>query len=318
MKRVSKLTRAAMQFFVVVLVAGFVGACTDKDKDEPAPQSITDIVLANNDFSILRAAVQRAGLADALRGGTLTVFAPNDAAFQASGFANAAAVTALPVATIKSVLQYHVLGSKITASQIPVAANTAVPTLEGINVFVSKPTASSGVSVNNAKVVTADVQAANGVIHIIDRVMMPPSQNLLQVAQGNPAFTYLVAAATRAATSNPVVVAALTSTTEAYTVFAPTNDAFIAAGFPTIAAIQAANPATLAAVILYHVVPGRAFSPILTNGNVKTAGGGDVTVDVSNGVTVKGKTNTQASKVVTANILATNGVVHVIDRVLLP
>lgn len=248
----------------------------------------------------------------------MTVFAPNDAAFQASGFANAAAVTALPVATIKSVLQYHVLGSKITASQIPVAANTAVPTLEGINVFVSKPTASSGVSVNNAKVVTADVQAANGVIHIIDRVMMPPSQNLLQVAQGNPAFTYLVAAATRAATSNPVVVAALTSTTEAYTVFAPTNDAFIAAGFPTIAAIQAANPATLAAVILYHVVPGRAFSPILTNGNVKTAGGGDVTVDVSNGVTVKGKTNTQASKVVTANILATNGVVHVIDRVLLP
>lgn len=318
MKRVSRLTRAAIQFFVVVLVAGFVGACTDKDNDEPTPQSITDIVLANNDFSILRAAVQRAGLADALRGGTLTVFAPNNAAFQASGFADAAAVTALPVATIKSVLQYHVLGSTVTASQIAVGTNSAVPTLEGINVYVSKPTASSGVSVNNARVTTADVQAANGVIHIIDRVMMPPSQNLLQVAQGNPAFTYLVAAATRAATSNPAIVAALTSTTDAYTVFAPTNDAFIAAGFPTIASIQTASPAALAPIILNHVIPGRAFSPILTTGNVAAASGGQLALNVSNGVTVTGKGNTQASKVVTADILATNGVVHVIDRVLLP
>jgi uncharacterized surface protein with fasciclin (FAS1) repeats len=308
-----------MQAGMAVVLAGFMGACTDKDADKiPAPQTVTNIVLANSDFSILRAAVQHAGLADALRGGTLTVFAPNNAAFQASGFADAAAVTALPAATVKSVLQYHVLGSTISASQIAVGTNTAVPTLEGVNVFVSKPTASSGVSVNNAQVVTADVQAANGVIHVINRVLMPPSQNLLQVAQGNPNFTYLVAAATRAAASNPAVVAALTSTTDAYTVFAPTNDAFIAAGFPTIAAIQAADAATLAAIVLYHVVPGRAFSPILTNGTVKTAGGGDVTVDVSNGVTVKGKTNTQTSKVVTADILATNGIVHVIDRVLLP
>ena len=319
MKVVRKWTHAAMQVGMALVVAGFMGACTDKEVDKrPTPQTITDVVLANNDFSILRAAVQHAGLADALRGGTLTVFAPNNAAFQASGFADAAAVMALPAATVKSVLQYHVLGSTVTASQIAVGTNTAVPTLGGMNVYISKPTASSGVSVNNARVTTADVQAANGVIHIIDRVMMPPTQNLLDVAKGNPNFTYLVAAATRAASSNPVIVAALTSSTDAYTVFAPTNDAFIAAGFPTIAAIQAADAATLAAVILYHVVPGRAFSPILTNGAVKTAGGGNVTVDVSNGVTVKGKTNTQASKVVMADILATNGVVHVIDRVLLP
>lgn len=307
-----------MQVGMAMVVAGFMGACTDKDNDEPAPQSITDIVLANNDFSILRAAVQHAGLADALRGGTLTVFAPNDAAFQASGFANAAAVTALPAATVKSVLQYHVLGSTVSASQIAVATNTAVPTLEGVNVYVSKPTASSGVSVNNARVTTADVRADNGIIHIIDRVMMPPSQNLLQVAQGNPSFTYLVAAATRAATSSPAIVAALTSTTDAFTVFAPTNDAFIAAGFPTIAAIQAASPAALAPIILNHVLPGRAFSPILTTGNVAAASGGQLAVNVSNGVTVTGKGNTQASKVLTADILATNGVVHVIDRVLLP
>lgn len=317
MKKVNNWMRATMQLGMAVLVVGFMSSCKDDEMETPS-QTVTDIVLANSDFSILRAAVEHAGLADALRGGNLTVFAPTNAAFQASGFANAAAVTALPAATVKTVLEYHVLGSTVMASQIAVGTNAAVSTLAGVNIFVSKPTMSSGVSVNNARVITADVQADNGVIHIIDRVLMPPTQNLLQVAQGNASFTYLVAAATRAATSNPVVVAALTSTTDAYTVFAPTNDAFIAAGFPTIASIQAANPATLATIILYHVVPGRAFSPILTNGNVAAASGGQLALNVSNGVTVTGKGNTQASKVVTADILATNGIVHVIDRVLLP
>lgn len=317
MKKVSKWMRATWQMGLVILLAGGMSACKDDEMDTPS-QTVTDIVLANSDFTILRAAVEHAGLADALRGGTLTVFAPTNAAFQASGFADAAAIRALPAATVKTVLEYHVLGSTVAASQIAVGTNAAVSTLAGINVFVSKPTASSGVSVNNARVVTADVRADNGVIHIIDRVLLPPTLNLLQVAQGNPSFTYLVAAATRAATSNPTVVAALTSTTDAYTVFAPTNDAFIAAGFPTIAAIQAANPATLAAIILYHVVPGRAFSPILATGNVAAASGGQLAVSISNGVTVTGRGNTQASRVVTADIVATNGVVHVIDRVLLP
>jgi uncharacterized surface protein with fasciclin (FAS1) repeats len=317
MKKVSIWMRATMQIGLVMLVAGFMSACKDDEMETPS-QTVTDIVLANNDFSILRAAVEYAGLADALRGGTLTVFAPTNAAFQASGFADAAAVTALPVETVRTVLQYHVLASTVTASQIAVGTNNEVSTLAGIGAFVSKPTASSGVSINNARVVTADVMADNGVIHVIDRVLLPPTQNLLQIAQGNPDFTYLVAAATRAASSNPTVVAALTSTSDAYTVFAPTNAAFIAAGFPTIADINAADPATLATIILYHVVPGRAFSPILTTGSIDAASGDELAVSVTDGVTVTGNSNTQASRVVQADIHATNGVVHVIDRVLLP
>lgn len=319
MKKVSEWMRKPMKAVIVMLLAGFMGACTDNTTTPPARQTVTDVVLANNDFTILRDAIQYAGLADALRLGTLTVFAPNDAAFRASGFANAAAVRALPVATVKSVLQYHVLGSKIAAANIPVARNTAVATLEGPNLFVSKLTASSGVSVNNARVTTADVMADNGVIHVIDRVMRPPALNLLQVAQGNPDFTYLVAAATRASTTNPAVVNALTSTTSAFTVFAPTNQAFIDAGFPTIASINAAPAATLAAVVLNHVLADRAFSPTLATGNATTAGGGVLALTVSaNGVTVAGKGNTQPANVVSADILATNGVVHVVSRVLLP
>jgi uncharacterized surface protein with fasciclin (FAS1) repeats len=318
MKNATKWMRQAVQLVMVGLLIGVTSAC-QKDDPMPDPQTITDIVLQNNDFTILRAAVVHAGLADALRSGSLTVFAPTDDAFRASGFANAAAVTALPAATVKTVLEYHVLGSKVSASQIAQGTNTSVATLAGLNAFITRLTPTSGVSVNNARVVTADVMADNGVIHVVDRVLLPPTQNLLQIAQGNPSFTYLVAAATRAATVAPIVVAALTSTTDAYTVFAPTNDAFIAAGFPTIAAINEASPNLLAAVVLYHVLPGRAFSPTLSAGPVASAAGGNLTLALTNGVSVTGTgNNNQASRVVQADIVATNGVIHVIDRVLLP
>lgn len=303
---------------MALLMIGFLGACTDNTVDPPRIQTVADVVTANSDFSILRDALEYAGLTGDLRQGNLTVLAPNNAAFQASGFADAAAVRALPTSTVKSVLLYHVLGFRIPASAFTVDKNVVIPSLQGGNVYISKLAASSGVSVNNARITKTDIQAENGVIHVIDRVMMPPTRNLLEIAQGNPNLTYLVAAATRAATSNPAVVSSLTSTSSAFTVFAPTNEAFIAAGFPSIASIQAAPAETLAAVILNHVLPGRAFSPTLATGNVAAAGGGQLAVDVSSGVTVKGKGSTQAAKVLMADMLATNGVVHVIDRVLLP
>lgn len=315
MKKVSFFSRYA-KLAMMGLLAGLFVACKD-DEEEVAPMTVTDIVLANNDFTILRAAVQHAGLADALKAGTLTVFAPNDAAFNASGFANAAAVTSLPAATVKAILEYHVLGSTVLSTDIATASNQAVPTLNGQTAYITKNAA--GVSVNGSTVVAADVNADNGVIHVINRVLLPPSQNLLQIAQGNPDFSYLVAAAVRAAEANPTVVAALTSDASAFTVFAPTNQAFIAAGFPTAASLTAADPAVLASIILYHVVPGRVFSTNLATGNVTAAASGVLKVDVSDGVKITGNGNgTTASNVVSANILATNGVVHVIDRVLLP
>jgi uncharacterized surface protein with fasciclin (FAS1) repeats len=309
----SKTTRVLM----ATALLGVMASCKNDGDDMPAPKTVTDIVLENNDFSILRAAVVHAGLGDALRAGTLTVFAPNDAAFKASGFADAAAVTALPAATIKTVLEYHVLGSRVGSTDIATGNNQAVRSLAGLDLFVTRNTA--GVSINGVNVIATDIAADNGVIHVVDRVILPPTQNLLEIAQGNPAFTYLVAAATRAASNNPTVVAALTSNTAAFTVFAPTNDAFIAAGFPTIAAIQAADPAVLAAVVLYHVVPGRVFSTNLTSGTVATAATTNLTVDLTNGVRIIGRgNNNQAANVVQANLHATNGVVHVINRVLLP
>ena len=316
--RASEWTRRTRQIGMALLLIGFMGACTDNTTPPPPRQTVADVVAANSDFSILRDALDYAGLSGDLRKNTVTVLAPNNAAFQASGFADAAAVKALPTSTVKSILLYHVLGYKIPASEIVLGKNTAVPTLQGDNVYVTKATASSGVSVNNAKITKTDLQAENGLIHVIDRVLMPPTQNLLEIVQANPDLTYLVAAANRAAEGNPAVFSALTSGKNIYTIFAPTNEAFIAAGFPTIASIQAAPAATVAAVILNHIIADRAFSPTLANGNVSTASGGKLAVDVSNGVTVTSKGNTTAAKVLKADNLATNGIVHVVDRVLLP
>ncbi|ARK12315.2 fasciclin domain-containing protein [Fibrella sp. ES10-3-2-2] len=288
-----------------------------KDDTPVTTNTITDIVLTNNDFTLLRAAVQRAGLADALRSGSLTVFAPTDAAFRAAGYADVAAINAASVASLTSLLQYHVVGSRITAANIPAAQNTAVPSLLTTNgtLYVSK--VGSSVSVNGRRVTTADVAADNGIVHVIDGVLMPPSGDVVAAVIGNPQNFSLLAQAVQRAGAG--VITALQSTTAA-TVFAPTNQAFIDAGL-SATAINATDPAVLARVLSYHVVPGRVFSTLLTDGvTPATLLGPTVRVNVSSaGVTVTGQGNgTNAATVVSANNLTSNAVIHGINRVLLP
>ncbi|MDF7816248.1 fasciclin domain-containing protein [Runella sp. MFBS21] len=321
MKTFWRKAKAQMVVMMMVAAGATLVGCKDEETT-PTSNTVTDIVLANNDFTILRAAVTRAGLADALKGGTLTVFAPNDAAFTASGL-DLSTVNSLDVNTLRTVLQYHVLGTTITASAVPTANNTEVPTLAGANAYVTKN--DGGVSINGARVITADVKADNGVIHVINQVIMPPSGNLLQVAQANPNFTFLVAALNKVIQANPSVGATVTSVltgTTPFTVFAPTNTAFQATPFNSIEAINAASGATLTTltnVLLAHVVQGRVFSTNLTAGNVVTAGNAPITVTLGSGVQVRGAGNgTNNANVTSANIVATNGVIHVIDRVILP
>jgi uncharacterized surface protein with fasciclin (FAS1) repeats len=306
--------RSLMMTLLSVFALALTTSC-DKDDDDNAAKTITQTVIDGADFTLLEAAVVRAGLADALAAGSLTVFAPTDAAFKAAGFADVAAINATPVATLSAVLQYHVIGSKVTSSAIATADNQATKMLSNVDAYITKN--ATGVSINGAKVTQADLNASNGVIHVIDAVLFPPSVNVVGLASANANLTYLVAAVTRAGSG---VVGALTAAGP-ITVFAPTNAAFQAAGFPTIASIQAADPATLANILTYHVVAARAFSTNLTNGaELTTAQGGKVKVTISgNAVSVLGKGNgTNASNVTIANLVATNGVVHVIDRVLLP
>ncbi len=295
-----------------------------KDDENPATQTqgktITDVVVTNNtDFTLLEAAVVRAGLAGTLATtGPFTVFAPTDAAFRAAGFADAAAINAAPAATLNSILQYHVVsGTALTGATIQngqFAVQTAGAGKEPL--FTNKT--GTAVSVNGARITTADIAATNGVVHAIDKVLMPPTGTVLAIAQADTSLSYLTAAAVRGGT---LVTSALSGSNQ-LTVFAPTNAAFRAAGFPTIASINAAPVATLTAVLTNHVIPSvRAFSPTLVNGPVTTFGGGSVTVTAgaNNAVTLLSKGNgTNAATITTADINATNGVIHKINRVLLP
>lgn len=311
---ITRFSRAA----VVLIASVFTLSACDKDDedDQPMVDTITNTVVNNNNFSLLESAVVKADLATTLNGaGPFTVFAPDDNAFNASGI-NSGTIGSLSADALEGILLYHTLGSKVIAADVPAGPNAAVTTAGGGTVYVTKN--SNGVFVNGWKVTTPDINASNGVIHSIERVLMPPAGTLVATAQANSNLTFLVAAVLRASEGTTNVAQVLNSAGP-FTVFAPTNDAFIAAGFPTIASIQAADPNTLASILTYHVLSARAFSSDLVNGQeLTTVNGGKLNVALGSGATVKGSKNTSASRITAANIVATNGVVHVIDQVLLP
>jgi uncharacterized surface protein with fasciclin (FAS1) repeats len=283
-----------------------------------ASQTIGAQVASNSGFSLLKAAAVKAGLVTVLEGtGPFTVFAPTDDAFQASGITSST-INSLTADQLKAILLYHTLAVKIASSDVPAGPNAKVITAGGDSVFVTKN--AKGVFVNGINVVNADLPASNGVIHTISRVLLPASGNLVQVASSDTTFSFLVAAVVRASQGS-TDVASLLSNGGIFTVFAPTNNAFRAAGFADIAAINAADPDVLAGILAYHVIPGRVFSSDLVDGATPATANSGKTVTISlsgDAPTVKGQSNTSASNIIATNIMATNGVIHVIDRVLLP
>jgi len=293
-------------------------ACSKDDDDEMmGSQTITQVVMNNNDFSLLETALVQAGLTGVLEGnGPFTVFAPNNAAFAAAGLDTEAKIKAVPVETLKKILLYHVVGQRVPASAIANASNSPVKTAADMDIFVTKN--SSGVFVNGAAVTQADVMASNGVIHVINTVLMPATGNIVAVAQANPNFSFLVAAVLRASQGSTNVAQVL-SGTGPLTVFAPTNQAFMNAGFASVAAIQAADPAVLTSILTYHVIGARVFSSDLVEGSKPaTVNGATVGITLAGGAKVKGNKNSTASVISPANMVTTNGVIHVIDQVLMP
>lgn len=274
-------------------------------------------------FNYLAAALARTGLTKELATfeGSYTLFAPTNDAFIAAGFATIQDIMNAPVDVLTPILLYHVLGTEVTSGNVPAGPNSAVPTLNGADVYVTrKPNGS--VYINGTAVVLADVNAVNavnGVIHVIDRVLIPPTGNIVQTAiAANPEFTYLVAAVTRASQGS-TNVAGLLSGTGPFTVFAPTNQAFINAGFTTIDDIMNASPDALTPILGYHVIAARVFSSDLVDGMTPTMFlSGTTTITLNGGPKVRGNGNATASNIIKTDIVSTNGVIHVIDQVLLP
>ncbi|MCF8417184.1 MAG: fasciclin domain-containing protein, partial [Crocinitomicaceae bacterium] len=224
----------------------------------------------------------------------------------------AAALTALGLTAgqllaspdLDNILLYHVLGAEVVSGSLtngqiatPLnTANTLKVTLDGTNVFI-----------NQAQVTAANLQADNGVVHVLNAVVLP-SQTVADVAIGSPAHTTLVAAVVEAR-----LLPALTNPFASLTVFAPTNTAFdnLATALGTDLAGILAN-AELEDILLYHVVGSEVLSTALVNGPVVTLNGQSVTINLMSGVMVNNAT------VTAADLLSDNGVVHVIDAVLVP
>lgn len=277
----------------------------------------------NKNFSTLIAAVKAASpaiLQTLLNSTDKTLFAPTNAAFTAAG------INTLPdQATLDAVLKYHVISSEVASSAIAPGASEA-ETLNG-NIYLSKN--SSGVFINGkSKVSTADVSASNGVVHVIDRALMPPSQTIAQIAvesttASTPQFTQLVEALSRTqGQGENDLLAAVSNSNASLTVFAPTDAAFQA----LYAALGVNNVNeiplnTLIAVLKHHVIADHVFSTDLASGNAATLNG-NVSVNTSaNPPTVtggSGGSNVANLQTTLLNIHATNGVIHVIDKVLLP
>ena len=304
MKKFSMTRLSLIAFAVLSIIA--VSCNEDNNDGNPPAQSITDIVVSDPNFSTLEAAVVKAGLADALATtNPLTVFAPDNAAFTASGITEAT-IASLSVAAVDSILKYHVLAAFVTSTSVP--ASDAVTPLLGTKLFASSN--ANGVFVNGVKVKQADISASNGVIHVIERVLIPPTRTIAQIAAADTSFSFLVAAVTRVGLLSAI------SGPGKFTVFAPTNAAFRAAGITDINAVPLA---TLDAVVKAHVLATNVFaSDLINNTTAQTLQTGNIRITTPPaGVKIDGSTQ-PVSLIAVANITATNGVIHVLSRAMLP
>jgi uncharacterized surface protein with fasciclin (FAS1) repeats len=312
------MKRQFLQLLLATTAAFTLAACGGSDDPTPAPAPTKDVVqIAQGDpaFSILVEAVIAADLATTLKGaGPFTVFAPTNAAF-------AAALTELGVtkeallankALLTKILTYHVVPAKVLKAQVPLGK--PVNTLQGESITLD---GAAELTITDqrgrkAKVTTTDLQATNGVVHVIDKVILPTDKNIVQVAQGNPNFSILVEAVIAAD------LAGALSGPGPLTVFAPTNAAFAAALTELNVTKEAlfANKALLTKILTYHVVPSLVREAQVPVGSpITTLQGETFTVDATLSITDQ---QARKAKIVTTNLAATNGVVHVIDKVILP
>ena len=272
-----------------------------------ADKDIVDTAVGAGKFTKLAAALGAADLVGALKGpGPFTVFAPSDEAFAKLP---AGTVEALlkpeNKAKLASILTFHVVKGKVMAADV--VKIKGAETLNGQRIDVKVE--GSAVSIDSSKVVTTDIACSNGVIHVIDTVLMPVSDNLPTVADKAGKFKTLLAAVKAAGLVETL------SGTGPFTVFAPTDEAFAKLPAATITdLLKPENKATLAGILTYHVVPGRVYSEAAVAAkSAKTVQGGTVAIKAND----KGAF-VNDSKIIATDVDASNGVIHIIDTVLMP
>jgi uncharacterized surface protein with fasciclin (FAS1) repeats len=310
---------------VLLVASAFLWGCSDDDSSSgtksldngmmgaagasvtsmgDAPVDIIDTALAAGSFTQLASALTTADLVDTLKGaGPFTVFAPTDAAFDAFEAANPGVLASLSVEELTNILLYHVVAGDVRAADLVNGGLAATVQGAPVQFDLSGDTP----RVIEAGIVSPDVEASNGVIHVIDSIILPPEMDIVETALAAGDFTQLANALTAAD-----LVGALQGDGP-FTVFAPTDAAFQAFEAANPGVLEGLSTEELTNVLLYHVVGALAGSGDLVDGmQIDTLEGNAVTISLANGVSV------DTASVSTADILTSNGVIHVIDAVILP
>lgn len=313
-------------FFKPLLFSGVamlcIISCDDNDDNMMTEKTTYELVSSDSNLSSLKAAIDKAGLSATLnQSGTFTLFAPTNAAFatflQANGYAS---LNDVPTAALKTLLMNHVLNSEVKAAAISTGyvstlAMGSASSTRPISMFINT---NGGVKINGvSNVVATDIDANNGVIHKVDAVIGLPT--IVTHATANPQFTSLVSALTRSDMPNFVGILSGTANSP-FTVFAPTNTAFSSLLTEIGAANLAAIPkTTLENTLKYHVVTGaNVGSNNLTNNMmVPTFQGGSFKITTTGGAKITDNNN-RVSNIIVTDVQCSNGIIHAIDKVLLP
>jgi uncharacterized surface protein with fasciclin (FAS1) repeats len=295
-----KLVLCASLLSVGSVNAVHAGNCGSHAKAAGHQANLVDTAVAAGNFKTLIKAAQVAGLADTLRqADALTVFAPTDDAFARLPEGAIEDLLKSPD-RLKAVLLQHVVPGRLMAADV--LGRKSLKTALGQTVNVGH---SSAAMIGNARITATDIEASNGVIHVIDAVILPQN-DLIEAARGAGSFTTLLAA---------LEAAGLTDALRGdgpFTVFAPTDDAFAKLPEGALKGLLA-DEQKLKAILTYHVVPGRVTSADVINlSEAKTLQGSKIAIETSQGVRVND------ARVVKVDVPATNGVIHVIDSVIVP
>lgn len=304
---------------VTLLSVFFLQACNDDDSDKKdevvIKTTIVDAAVSNGNFTTLVTALQATGLDTTLADteSSFTVFAPTDDAFALLGQDTINALLA-DTETLSDILTYHVISGEVNSTTAISLAGTTVDMVNGDAIGLSLD--GESLLVNTATVITADIQTDNGIIHVIDAVLLPPEDmvqptaNIVETAVANGNFTTLVAALQ--ATNLDTVLA---DESETFTVFAPTDDAFTLIGEETINTLLE-NTDVLSSILLQHVVSGAAVNSVkafsLNGTTVETASMANIALNIN---TMTDMLMFGGANIVMKDIYTTNGVIHVIDAV---
>ncbi|RAJ08735.1 putative surface protein with fasciclin (FAS1) repeats [Chitinophaga skermanii] len=318
-------------FLVLAAVMGMTTSCEKDDNTQNIDNNrIPQIIADNFNLSLFNVTATRSNLLESLYGkGPYTVLAPSDAAFQSAGYLDNKAILSADYQLIFKLAGYHVLQGRYELNKLPFLFNQEVQSMSGGKLFVTRwvKNGDTTVTVNGSRVLTNQVPASNGIIEVLDRVLEPYAHNtVVDGVAGETSLTLFSQALVRSGLDKELAGKG------PFTVYAPNNTAMIAMGYPTVQAINAANPTTLANIVRYNIVADRRFINDYFLSASNTVGSTQGMIDGNSvkitfvpdpaspgaykGITLLGTGNTSPVNVTRRDINTGNGVIHIVDQVL--